>query len=156
MIPDSYDASPVPLFTRTSGSLDPWDAAALGLIGRTARVLGFVSLMVIVGSVRYLSGWPLVSEVTTGATWTRPGRVPAGRRVRIGWSYWPIWQRAVTRWIVLTLAVAGGMWPLWTAVATGTAILGTAGAAGVTRYRRRRPPFHRIPFRVRVVRPIGR
>lgn len=136
-------------------SLDTLDRWALSLAGRLIVGAGVATLALALVVGRYLTGWPLVTREVTGATWTRSGQVPPGRPwPRLGWRYWPLWQRAAVRWALVALAWSGWTWPTWTALAAVVAASGTTTAALAVRYRARRPPFGRVPLRARLVREV--
>jgi hypothetical protein len=105
-----------------------------------------VTVFVLVIAWRWFAGAALTGKARP-ATFTR-GAVPPARTARrfaarINWAYWPGWQRAIVRWLVTALAVAGLLWP----VTTGAAVATTVFAAVVMRYR------YAIAARVRSLRP---
>ena len=109
-------------------------------------VLAPVTVFSLVMAWRWLSGAALTGKVRP-ATFRRGATPPArpARRfaVRINWAYWPGWQRAIVRWVLTALVVAGLMWP----AATTAAVVSVVLAAVVMRYR------YAIAQRVRSLRP---
>jgi hypothetical protein len=109
-------------------------------------VLAPATVFVLVMGWRWLSGAALTGKARP-ATFTR-GAVPPARparrfAARINWAYWPGWQRAIMRWVLTALVVAGLMWP----VATIAAVVSVVLAAVAMRYR------FAIATRVRSLRP---
>ena len=109
-------------------------------------VLAPVTVFSLVMAWRWLSGAALTGKARR-ATFRRGATPPArpARRfaVRINWAYWPGWQRAIVRWVLTALVVAGFMWP----VATIAGVVAVVLAAVVMRYR------YAIAQRVRSLRP---
>ena len=95
---------------------------------------------------RWLSGAAMTGKARPASF--RRGAVPPARPARrfvarINWAYWPGWQRAIVRWVLTALVVAGLMWP----AATTAAVVSVVLAAVVMRYR------YAIATRVRSLRP---
>ena len=109
-------------------------------------VLAPATVLVLVMAWRWFSGAALTGKARP-ATFRRGATPPArpGRRfaVRINWAYWPGWQRAIVRWVLTALVVAGLMWP----VATSAGVAAVVIAAVVMHYR------YAITQRVRSLRP---
>jgi hypothetical protein len=109
-------------------------------------VLAPATVFVLIMTWRWLSGAALTGKARP-ATFLR-GAVPLARpvrrfTVRLNWAYWPGWQRAIVRWVLTALVVAGLMWPVATIAAVSAVVL----AAVVVRYR------FTIAQRVRWLRP---
>ena len=109
-------------------------------------VLAPVTVFCLVMGWRWLSGAAMTGKARP-ATFRR-GATPPGRparrfTVRINWAYWPGWQRAIVRWVLTALVVAGLMWPAVTTAAVVSVVL----AAVVMRYR------YAIAQQVRSLRP---
>jgi hypothetical protein len=125
----------------------------LALVGMTAAVVG-------VTVWRWLSGQPMVRhrwQTPTGATFWRAAVPPsrAGLRLpRIWWAWWPGWQRAVVRWALTGLVVAGWYAPLLTALVVALLAAVTISAAAYVR--RHRPPVMTVTTVLMVAAPPAR
>lgn len=107
----------------------------VGLYWLARYVVGPALIVASVLTWRWLSGAPMTGRRTTDATFRR-GAVPPvlpPRRfgVRIHWSYWPGYQRAIVRCVLTALVIAGWLYP----VATAATVTATAAAVTVVRYR---------------------